>query len=33
VHVVEMNARGFGVISDRWVKHVAGMSYIAAPSL
>jgi surface antigen len=31
IHVREMNWRGLGVISERWVKHVAGMSYIMAP--
>lgn len=31
IHVVEMNFRGLGVISDRWVRHVSGMSYITAP--
>ena len=33
IHIWEMNARGFGVISERWVKHTGGMSYILAPSL
>lgn len=33
VHVVEMNYRGLYVVSDRWVKHVSGMSYITAPQL
>ena len=32
IHVVEMNRRGYGVVSDRWVKHVGGISYIPAPS-
>src|SRR5438874_7745611 len=33
IHVTEMNFLGYNVVSDRWVKHVAGMSYIMAPSL
>lgn len=33
VHVAEMNYKGLGVISNRWVKHVPGMSYIMAPQL
>lgn len=33
VHVWEMNWRGLGVVSERWVKHIAGMSYIMASQL
>ncbi len=33
IHVWEMNWKGLNIISDRWVKHVAGMSYIMAPQL
>jgi surface antigen len=33
IHISEMNFRGLGVTSERWVKHVGGMSYIPAPSL
>jgi len=34
VHVWEMNfGGGLGVEHERWVKHVAGMSYIMAPQL
>ena len=33
IHVFEMNFRGLFVVSDRWVQHVAGMSYIMAPQL
>jgi len=33
IHVTEMNFLGYNVVSDRWVKHVAGMSYIMAPSV
>ncbi len=33
IHVVEMNFNGLGVVSDRWVYHVPGMSYIMAPQL
>jgi surface antigen len=33
IHIVEMNFVGYNVVSDRWVKHVVGMTYIMAPSL
>jgi len=33
VHVWEMNWRGLGIVSERWVKHQAGMSYIMASQL
>lgn len=33
VHVSEMNFVGYGKVSERWVQHQAGMSYIPAPSL
>ena len=33
IHVWEMNFRGLNVVSDRWVKHVPGMSYIMARQL
>ncbi|WP_162907399.1 CHAP domain-containing protein [Allorhizocola rhizosphaerae] len=33
IHVWEMNWRGLHIVSDRWVKHVPGMSYIMAPQL
>jgi surface antigen len=33
IHVWEMNWKGLNIISDRWVKHVSGMSYIMAPQL
>lgn len=33
IYITEMNFTGLGQISSRWVKDVAGMSYILAPSL
>jgi hypothetical protein len=33
IYVTEMNFTALGQISSRWVKDVAGMSYILAPSL
>ncbi len=32
IHVVEMNAPYLGVVSDRWVAHEPGMSYVMAPN-
>ena len=32
IHVWEMNYRGLGVVSERWVTHRAGMSYVLAPT-
>jgi len=33
IHITEMNFRGWGVVSDRWIRHGSGMSYVMAPSL
>jgi surface antigen len=33
IHVWEMNFVGLNVVSQRWIRHVAGMSYIMAPQL
>jgi surface antigen len=33
VHITEMNWVGFNKVSDRWIRHQAGLSYIPAPSL
>ena len=33
IHITERNFAGRGVTSDRWVKHVAGMSYLPAYQL
>jgi surface antigen len=33
IHIVEMNAIGFNVVSDRWLKASPGWSYIPAPAL
>lgn len=33
VHVTEMNAPRRGVVTERWIRHEPGMSYILAPTL
>jgi surface antigen len=33
VHITEMNWVGYNKVSDRWIPHASGLSYIPAPSL